>query len=114
MIRIPRRVRKIPDPNSGSVENPIENLEGFRSDTAWILLGEPGVGKTTAFQIEAEAPGGQYLHIEKFIHLDIEPEWREKTLFLDGLDEVRAGSILTNKSTFTLNNHIIVSILKVG
>lgn len=92
MIRIPRRVRKIPDPNSGSVENPIENLEGFRSDTAWILLGEPGAGKTTAFQMEAEAPGGQYLRIEKFIHLDIEPEWREKTLFLDGLDEVRAGS----------------------
>ena len=42
--------------------------------------------------MEAEAPGGQYLRIEKFIHLDIEPEWREKTLFLDGLDEVRAGS----------------------
>ncbi len=73
MIRIPRRVRKIPDPNSGSVENPIENLAGFRSDTAWILLGEPGAGKTTAFQMEAEATGGQYLRIEEFIHLDMKP-----------------------------------------
>lgn len=92
MIRIPRRVRKMPDPNSESVENPIENLNGFRFDTAWVLLGEPGAGKTTAFQMEAEATSGQYLRIEEFIHLDIEPEWREKTLFLDGLDEVRAGS----------------------
>lgn len=95
MVRVPRRVRKIPDPrneSNGSIENPIENLAGFRSDATWVLLGEPGAGKTTAFQMEAEAPGGQYLRIEKFIHLDIEPEWREKTLFLDGLDEVRAGS----------------------
>lgn len=92
MTRIPRRVRKIPDPKSGSVENPIENLDGFRTDAAWVLLGEPGAGKTTAFEMEAEATDGQYLRIEEFIHLDIEPEWREKTLFLDGLDEVRAGS----------------------
>lgn len=92
MIRIPRRVKMIPDPKSGSVENPIENLAGFRPDTAWVLLGEPGAGKTTAFQMEAEATDGQYLRIEEFIHLDIDPKWREKTLFLDGLDEVRAGS----------------------
>ncbi|MDG4594779.1 MAG: hypothetical protein P9F75_03650 [Candidatus Contendobacter sp.] len=92
MTRIPRRVRKIPDPKSGLVENPIENLDGFRTDVAWVLLGEPGAGKTTAFQMEAEATGGHYLRIEEFIHLDIEPEWQEKTLFLDGFDEVRAGS----------------------
>lgn len=92
MIRIPRCVRKIPDPRNGSVENPIENLAGFRSDAAWVLLGEPGMGKTTALQMEAEATDGECLRIEEFIHLDIEPEWREKTLFLDGLDEVRAGS----------------------
>lgn len=69
MIRIPRRVRKIPDPNSESVENPIENLDSFRPDAAWVLLGEPGAGKTTAFQMEAEATGGQYLRIEEFIHI---------------------------------------------
>lgn len=94
MVWVPRRVRKIPDPRNeyGSVENPIENLAGFRSDAAWVLLGEPGMGKTTAFQMEAEATDGECLRIEEFIHLDIEPEWREKTLFLDGLDEVRAGS----------------------
>ncbi len=92
MVRVPRRVRKIPDPRNESIENPIENLAGFRSDAVWVLLGEPGMGKTTAFEMEAEATGGECLRIEKFIHLDIKPEWREKTLFLDGLDEVRASS----------------------
>ena len=37
-----------------------------------------------------------------------------KTKDICDLLEVSDSFILTNKSTFTLNNHIIVSILKVG
>ncbi|MEE4378407.1 MAG: hypothetical protein V2J55_12990, partial [Candidatus Competibacteraceae bacterium] len=92
MLRVSRRVRKIPDPPDSPVENPVENLESFRPDVAWVLLGEPGAGKTTAFKMQAKASGGTYLRIEVFIHLDIDPDWRDKTLFLDGLDEVRVGN----------------------
>ena len=37
--------------------------------------------------------GAEYVKARNFITFDIDsrPEWREKTLFIDGLDEVRAG-----------------------
>ncbi len=88
---VPRRVRKIPDQRDGPVENPVQDLAIFRSEATWVLLGEPGAGKTTAFQMEADATDGQVLSINEFINLGIQSEWRGKTLFLDGLDEVRAG-----------------------
>ena len=30
-------------------------LESFRSKSAYVLLGDPGSGKSTAFEVEAEA-----------------------------------------------------------
>jgi hypothetical protein len=90
-MRVPRRVRIIPDQRNRPVENPVQDLASFRSEATWVLLGEPGAGKTTAFQIEADATDGQVLSINEFINLDTESEWRGRTLFLDGLDEVRAG-----------------------
>ena len=71
-----------------------EKLSDFRSARAYVLLGEPGSGKTTAFRVEAENHGnGPPVTAGRFIrrHLDSHPEWRDKTLFVDGLDEVRAG-----------------------
>ncbi|MDD3519411.1 MAG: hypothetical protein PHQ14_13770, partial [Chromatiales bacterium] len=56
-----------------------------------MLLGEPGAGKSTVFKEEAEAIGGCHLRIAKFIHLDDVSPLTGKDLFLDGLDEVRAG-----------------------
>jgi hypothetical protein len=88
---VPRRVRKIPDQRNHPVENPVQDLASFRSEATWVLLGEPGAGKTKAFEMEAEATGGQVLNIDEFIDPDIKSEWRGRTLLLDGLDEVRAG-----------------------
>ena len=71
-----------------------EKLSDFRSAHAYVLLGEPGSGKTTAFKNEAENHGnGPPVTAGRFTgrHLDSHPEWRNKTLFVDGLDEVRAG-----------------------
>lgn len=90
--RVPRFVRKVLDAHTQHVENPIESLDRFRSNAAWVLLGEPGAGKTTAFEMESEAIGGEYLRLDEFTHLDIESNWHGKTLFLDSLDEVRAGT----------------------
>ena len=70
-------------------------LSAHRDDSAYVLLGDPGVGKTTAFQGEYEALGGARAHLiaaRDFRTLAARPEWRGKTLFIDGLDEVRAGA----------------------
>ena len=72
-------------------------LKDFRSESAYVLLGDPGAGKTTAFEFECKAHGqdAYYITARDFIVLDLNshPEWREKTLFVDGLDEIRAGSL---------------------
>ena len=70
--------------------------KAFRDAPAYVLLGDPGAGKTTAFEIEREALGEQacLVSARDFLTFDPQhhPEWRGKTLFIDGLDEVRAGS----------------------
>ena len=69
-------------------------LADFRSVPAYVLLGDPGAGKTTAFQTEASSdPDTILVTARRFIGRSLEhhPEWRAKTLFIDGLDEVRAG-----------------------
>ena len=74
-------------------------LKAFRDTPAYVLLGDPGAGKTTAFEAECEALGDNaYFRVitaDEFLTYDVSdlpPEWREKTLFIDGLDEVRASS----------------------
>ena len=71
-------------------------LSHFRERRAYVLLGDPGSGKTTEFKEEAQRLGGaaEYVSARKFIRdsLEAHPEWRDKTLFVDGLDERRAGT----------------------
>lgn len=92
MIFVPRSVkqlRKLPD---GGPDSDAVALESLRSVPAWVLLGEPGAGKSESFKFEAQAVNGLRLTIAEFIYSDIDEAWRNKCLFLDGLDEVRAGS----------------------
>ena len=84
-----------PSPKPDSEPRP-EPLDAFRSESAYVLLGDPGSGKTTAFKHECEELGAAavFLDAREFLAFDPgqHPEWQGKTLFIDGLDEVRAGS----------------------
>lgn len=64
----------------------------FRERTAYVLLGEPGAGKTSLFEAEANnTADGLCISARDFIAFNRE-QWRDKTLFIDGLDEARAWS----------------------
>ncbi|MDE0624972.1 MAG: hypothetical protein OXH99_01100 [Bryobacterales bacterium] len=70
-----------------------EKLSDFRSAGAYVLLGEPGSGKSKAFEQETGIDrNGVGVTARRFIRrsIDAHPEWRRKTLYVDGLDEVRA------------------------
>ncbi len=91
MLIVPRHVRKISEDGVSRAENPIQLLSEFRDMAAWVLLGEPGAGKSVAFKEEAGATDGVWISIAKFLSDDPDVRWQGKTLFLDGLDETRAS-----------------------
>ncbi|VVC85455.1 hypothetical protein [Sideroxydans sp. CL21] len=66
-------------------------LESYRELPAYVLLGDPGAGKTAAFEREAEESGGKYIKARVFAAFEPTAEDTEKTLFIDALDEMRAG-----------------------
>ena len=100
--RLPRRVTELSldavsyAETNAAPSSQSRSLEDHRNASAYVLLGEPGSGKTTAFEMECEADpeGSERVSARDFAELDIasHPEWSGKTLFIDGLDEIRAAS----------------------
>lgn len=91
---VPRTCTEIPaDGSDRDVRS--RPLAEYRDVPAYVLLGDPGAGKTTAFERECGALGtdGVFVSARDFLTFDPEqhPEWGEGTLFIDGLDEVRFG-----------------------
>ena len=74
------------------VKERVAPLSGYASAAAYVLIAEPGAGKTTAFETEAASQGCVYVTVRNFLTFDDKPEWHDTTLFLDGLDESRAGT----------------------
>ena len=71
-----------------------KTLAAYREVHAYVLLGDPGSGKTTLFRAESEALGDKALFVTArnlLLHAPTPHELCGKTLFIDGLDEVRAG-----------------------
>ena len=99
-FRMPRRVTEVRLDQGSSDEPratlPAKMLADYRDTSAYVLLGEPGAGKTTAFEMEADADpeNSEPVSVRDFAELDVEShhEWRGKTLFIDGLDEIRTAS----------------------
>ena len=92
MVFVPRNVKQLSQLPDGGSDTEAVGLESLRSVPAWVLLGEPGAGKSEAFKSEAQAANGLHLTIAEFVYCDIDEAWKEKCLFLDGLDEVRASA----------------------
>lgn len=92
MTLVARRVQAIREQQGAEALDPAQPLADFRSTPAWVLLGEPGAGKSQALSSEASATDGQYLTVSELIASDPLPEeWRGRTLYIDALDEVRAA-----------------------
>ncbi len=88
---IPRRATLQNDRN-GSSESRL--LADWAHLDAYVLLAEPGAGKSWAFQQEAlpDAVGLKLLKARDFVTLSPRPDWHGKTLFIDGLDEMRVSA----------------------
>lgn len=76
---------------SGSHERISRPLKQYRELSAYVLLGDPGAGKTTAFEQEAKDAGVEPIKARDFVTLGLNAEYQGKVLFIDGLDEMRAG-----------------------
>ena len=77
-----------------SVASEAKPLSAWRDVPAYVLLGDAGAGKSTEFERESRDHQDDALFISArdFVALQIDPEWHGKTVFIDGLDEIRAGS----------------------
>ena len=81
------------DVHQDAIESPSRPLEDFRETAAYVLLGDPGAGKTKAFEQESGGcPGGIVVTARDFVEPGTLSEQRGATLFIDGLDEMRAGA----------------------
>lgn len=89
---VPRRVQETGKTRDEAEKPKEQPLADFRSTPAWVLLGEPGAGKSEAFKQEAQEIGGEYVTVSELV-ITTPPleEWRGKTLFIDALDEARAA-----------------------
>ena len=78
------------EPEAG-IERTSVSFETAGEAEAYVLLGAPGSGKTTEFQRQAAASEGRYVTARDFLTFDDKAAWHGVTLFIDGLDEMRAG-----------------------
>jgi hypothetical protein len=91
MLLVPRTcVRQFDTKDDRAAEpTPLNDTQALM---AYVLLGDPGLGKSEAFRQEADAVGGHRISAGDFLALD-HPELKDSALpvFIDGLDETRAG-----------------------
>jgi hypothetical protein len=84
-----RTVRRIESTPSEAQEDELRPFSAYDDAANIVLLGDPGAGKTHTFREAAARCGGRYVTARAFL---VMPAVKfEGTLFIDGLDERRAG-----------------------
>jgi len=68
-------------------------LSDYRDVPAWVLLGDPGAGKSDVFNSLSLSEGGTCVSARDFVELDLPSDWQEP-LFIDGLDEITSGQAM--------------------
>src|SRR5579872_4656925 len=87
MTRNVRQTNIRPDQPRDAVSRPFFD---FRESSTLVLLGDPGSGKTYVFNEAAKAEGGRFLKARTFLSMPSDM-LKGQALFIDGLDEKRAG-----------------------
>ncbi len=87
--RVQRRATRV-DAQTGSRET--RPLAEWRALYAYVLLGDPGAGKSWAFEDECNAVAGVPLSARDVVAGIAPADLAGRTAFIDGLDEVRAGA----------------------
>lgn len=92
-LLVPRTCLRHQDAKDEEAERPI-SLASTRACPTYVLLDDPGAGKTRAFETEAAASGGRRTSAGDFLTLAYpELQGTELPVFIDGLDETRAGTL---------------------
>ena len=94
MHLVKRTCTEVPENGSSDlIQTRSQPLSDHQQLSAYVLLGDPGAGKTTVFEQEASPQDACYVTARDLVTFEDRPEWHDKTLFIDGLDEIRAGSL---------------------
>src|ERR1700730_17837859 len=84
---IDRRVKVID--GEGNDDRSVERVSGLRAMPFVVLLGEPGIGKSTVLTREASNEGASVVSVRELMTgTEVQPG---ACLFLDALDEYRIG-----------------------
>lgn len=86
------RVARSATAERGNGDRESRLLAEWRELDAYVLLGDPGAGKTWAFEDECTAVGGVLLSARNVVSGIAPSDLAHRTVFIDGLDEVRAGT----------------------
>ncbi len=79
-----------PNPSSSRSFEPQE-INAFFKHTVLVIVGEPGLGKTTSFlQASNDEPNAVFIPIGEFLACSDPSQYKDKVLYLDGLDEQRS------------------------
>lgn len=109
-MRVARTVRVIDPKDDDRSGRKDLSLADFRSDRCYILIGDPGIGKTTAFEEEAAAggAGAPIVSARRFLsgNADFSVNHGSEPLFIDGFDEVRSVGSDPRRVSDTLVNKL--------